>query len=84
MDGTGADAFWDELEEQEAEKRDELTEGLSDPERPDPHLPQDPGIPGGPPSPKPQREGSLESPNSPDDPRGIDAPGSKRKPPPNN
>lgn len=78
-----ADAFWDELEGQEAEIRDELTERRSAPERPDSHLPQDPGIPGGPPSPEPQREGSLESPDSPDDPRGIDAPGSKRKPPPN-
>ena len=82
MDGTGADAFRDELEELEGEKRTTDRRALRPRKRPDPHLPQDPGIPGGPPSPEPQREGSLESPDSPDDPRGIDAPGSKRTPPP--
>jgi hypothetical protein len=54
------------------------------PERPDPDLPQDPGIPGGPPAAEPERERpSLEDPDSPRDPPGIDAPGSPHEPPPN-
>jgi hypothetical protein len=53
------------------------------PEKPDPDLPQDPGIPGGAPPPKPEQDGpSLEEPDSPEDPPGIDAPGSRMKPPP--
>jgi hypothetical protein len=54
------------------------------PERPDPDLPQDPGIPGGSPAPRPEKKRpSLEEPDSPDDPTGIDAPGSPHEPPPN-
>jgi hypothetical protein len=47
-------------------------------ENPDEDLPQDPGIlvhDRG-------KKGSLERPESPDDPRGIDAPGSPHEPPP--
>jgi hypothetical protein len=72
-----------DLRHQAAGVRDELMERLPDSERPHPDLPQDPGIPGGPPSPEPEREGSLERPHAPDDPPGIDAPGSKHEPPPN-
>jgi hypothetical protein len=52
------------------------------PETPDEDLPQDPGIPGGKPAREPDDEGSLERPKSPDDPRGIDAPGSPHVAPP--
>ena len=52
------------------------------PETPDEDLPQDPGIPGGDPAPERDDEGSLERPESPEDPRGIDAPGSSHEPPP--
>jgi hypothetical protein len=53
-------------------------------ERPDPDLPQDPGIPGGPPTPRPDRdEPSLDDPDPVVDPPGIDAPGSPMEPPPN-
>jgi hypothetical protein len=52
------------------------------PDAPDEDLPQDPGIPGGPPAEEPERDGTLERPRSPDDPRGIDAPGSPHDPPP--
>jgi hypothetical protein len=51
------------------------------PETPDEDLPQDPGIPGGPAAPD-EDDDSLERPGSPDDPRGIDAPGSPHEPPP--
>ena len=54
-----------------------------EPDRPDPDLPQDPGIPGGSPAKRPEHEGSLEQPDSPNDPRGIDAPGSDHEPPSN-
>jgi hypothetical protein len=54
------------------------------PETPDDDLTQDPGIPAGAPAPEPERdeEGSLERPDSPDDPRGIDAPDSPHVPAP--
>ena len=52
------------------------------PETPDEDLPQDPGIPGGSRAPDDDDEDSLERPDSPDDPRGIDAPGSPHVPPP--
>ena len=53
------------------------------PETPDEDLPQDPGIPGEPPAPDEDAdEDSLERQSSPDDPPGIDAPGSPNKPPP--
>ncbi|HWB55616.1 MAG TPA: hypothetical protein VG479_01610 [Gaiellaceae bacterium] len=52
--------------------------------RPDPDLPQDPGIPGKPDAREPEKDGpSLEKPDSPPDPTGIDAPGSTSEPPPN-
>jgi hypothetical protein len=51
------------------------------PETPDEDLRQDPGIPDGAPAPD-EDEDSLERPSSPDDPRGIDAPGSPHEPPP--
>jgi hypothetical protein len=52
------------------------------PETPDEDLPQDPGIPGGPPAPEEDEDGSLERPSSPEDPPGIDAPGSPHVAPP--
>jgi hypothetical protein len=52
------------------------------PETPDEHLPQDPGIPGGDPAPERDKDGSLERPESPREPPGIDAPGSPHTPPP--
>jgi hypothetical protein len=56
------------------------------PETPDEDLPQDPGIPGGPLTPDEDEDedeqDSLERPSSPDDPRGIDAPGSPHVAPP--
>jgi hypothetical protein len=52
------------------------------PETPDEDIPQDPGIPGGEPAPEHDKEGSLERPESPEDPRGIDGPGSPHVPPP--
>jgi len=52
------------------------------PETPDEELPQDPGIPGGPVAPEKDEDGSLERPRSPEDPPGIDAPGSPHEPPP--
>jgi DNA polymerase III epsilon subunit family exonuclease len=51
------------------------------PETPDEDVPQDPGIPGEPAAPD-EDDDSLERPSSPDDPRGIDAPGSPHEPPP--
>ncbi|HEY7003837.1 MAG TPA: hypothetical protein VH281_06110 [Gaiellaceae bacterium] len=59
-----------------------MAEQAPRPETPDEDLPQDPGIPDGQPAPEPDEEGSLERPKSPDDPRGIDAPGSPHAPPP--
>ena len=53
------------------------------PETPDAELPQDPGVPGARPAPPPEKDGSLEKPESPEDPTGIDEPGSERMPPPN-
>jgi hypothetical protein len=58
-----------------------MTEPLQ-PETPDEDLPQDPGIPGGPPAGDEDEKGSLERPDSPEDPRGIDAPGSPHVPAP--
>jgi hypothetical protein len=52
------------------------------PETPDEDLPQDPGIPGGPPAPEEDEDDSLERPSSPEDPPGIDAPGSPHVAPP--
>jgi hypothetical protein len=54
------------------------------PGTPDEDLPQDPGVPGGAPPPEEDEPGSLEHPESPEDPRGIDAPGSPHVPPPQN
>jgi hypothetical protein len=48
----------------------------------DEDLPQDPGIPGRKLTRDRDKMGSLERPESPDDPRGIDAPGSRHEPPP--
>ena len=52
------------------------------PDAPDEDLPQDPGIPKGKRTVDLGKGGSLERPQSPDDPRGIDAPGSPHEPPP--
>ena len=59
-----------------------MVEQTPRPDAPDEDLPQDPGIPGGKPPLDPDRRGSLKRPQSPDDPRGIDAPGSPHEPPP--
>jgi hypothetical protein len=48
----------------------------------DEDLPQDPGIPGGPPAPESEREGGMQEPDSPPDPKGIDAPDSPSEPSP--